>query len=352
MDKKTLLVIGDEKISRNRPYVSFLRFVKHAHRLKDKEKSFDLKVIGYSQLLSGKLPKIEAPSIKVVFFFPYKYWNRHIEIYPDERIYGDKKFGQEFKAFFKKAKKAIEGYYQGKSIEYLNSPNACYLDRDKKASKDLLRKNKVPTPRPQRASSFADIQRLLNKRAGLYIKPRFGSMGKGITYVDKQGVTSNFLFRQGRLKSRPSDFNWRFTRIKDEEIFLNKLLERGFICEEAIQPAIFRKRRFDFRIYVMFGKVVYLYAKSSPAQYCVTNWSQGGRLDKKQRILRTLTKEKVTILEQIAREATRALGLNFAGVDIIFSQDLKDAYVIEANAFPGYEKGFDLMKCLLTSLVK
>ena len=351
MKKKALLVIGDKNINRGRPYVSFNRFMQYAQKLRDKW-GFELRVVNYARLFSGKLPRIEAPSIKVVPFFPYKYWNRNIEVYQDGRIYGDSKFGREFKIFFEKVKQVIDKHYTGKEINYLNSPKACYLDRDKQATKDLLNKNAVLTPRTFRVSSFEDVQRLLNKGLSLYIKPRFGAMGKGITYIDRGGVISNFLFRKGKLISRPCDFNWRFTKIDDRQEFLNKLLKRGFICEEAIEPAVFKRRRFDFRVYVLNGRVVYLYAKSSQVKSCVTNWSQGGKIDKKNTILRTLPKEKIAQLKNLATKATRALGLNFAGIDVIFSKDLKKAYVLEGNAFPGYEKGFDLMKCLAGFLVK
>ena len=136
--KKALLVIGEEKIATARPYLSFVKFVKYARRL-DK-KVFELKVISYEQLLSDKLPPIEAGLIKVILFFPYKFWNQHIEIYRDGRIYGDKKFGQDFKAFLRKVKRTLAKCYGGKRIEYLNRPQACVLDRDKKASKKLWRR--------------------------------------------------------------------------------------------------------------------------------------------------------------------------------------------------------------------
>lgn len=351
MTKKTLLIIGEEKITRTRPYVSFAKFLKYAQGLKRKGE-LEIKVINYAQLLSGQAPQIETSKILVIFFFPYKYWNRNIEIYRDGRIYGDKDFGREFKSFFRKVKKVIGKYYAGKRIEYLNPPEACYLDRDKQETKNLLSKNAILTPRTFRISSFDDVQRLLNKGLNLYIKPRFGAMGKGITYVNNNEVISNFLFRKGEIISRPSDFNWRFSRVKNKQSFLSKLIEKGFICEEAITPATFKGRRFDFRVYVLFGKVVYLYVKSSKAQSSVTNWSQGGRIDKRKAILNTIPREKIAVLEKLAKKATRTLGLNFAGIDIIFSKDLKSAYVLEGNAFPGYEKGFNLMKCLLDSLLR
>ncbi|MCQ9208131.1 MAG: hypothetical protein NG712_02000 [Omnitrophica bacterium] len=351
MKKKALLVIGDEKITKRRPYVSFAAFIEYAQRLAKKGK-IELKVVSYAQLLTGKLPRLESSFIRIVFFFPYQYWNREIEIYPDGRIYGDKDFGRQFKAFFRKVKSIIYSSYRHKKIKYLNPPEACYLDRDKQASKDLLNKNAVPTPRTIKASSFRDVQRLIDKGLRLYIKPRFGSMGKGITYIDKEKVISNFIFRKGEVLSRLGDFNWRCTRIKDRQGFIEQLLKKGFICEEAIESAVLKKRRFDFRIYVMFGRVVYLYAKSSPVGSLVTNWSQGGRIDKRKTILRSIAKEKITRVERLAKRAARAQKLNFAGIDVIFSKGLKRAYVLEGNAFPGYEKGFDLMKCLLEYLVK
>lgn len=350
MKNKALLVIGEEKITRRRPYVSFIKFVSYAQKLK--QRALELKVISYEQLLSGNVPNIEASTIKIVFFFPYQHWNRHIEIYQDGRTYGDRIFGQEFESFFKKVKQAIDKYYAGKQIQYLNPPQACLIDRDKQKTKEKLKKADVSTPRTFRVSSFSDIQQLVNQGKCLYIKPRFGSMGKGITYIDRENVISNFLFRKGKLISRPTDFNWRFTRIKDEQRFLEQLLKKGFICEEAIEPAIFRRRRFDFRIYVLFGKVVYLYAKSSPLRFLVTNWSQGGRIDKRKTILRTLPKKKIAMAQRLARRAAATLGLNFAGIDVIFSKDMKSVYVLEGNAFPGFEKGFNLMKCLLHSVAK
>lgn len=349
--KKALLVIGDKKTNRRRINHSFVKFVKYARKLKE-SRAFELKVINYAQLLSGSAPAIEAAEILVVFFFPYKYWNSNIEIYPDARIYGDKKFGREFKIFFRKVQRTIGRYYGPSRIKYLNSPKAICLDRDKRASKDLLQRRKISAPRLLRAYSFDDIQKLINKGLSLYIKPGFGALGKGITYVDRQGVISNFLFHKSKIVSRIHKSKWKFAGIKEKERFLSKLLKKGFICEEAIESAVFRGRRFDFRIYVIFGNVVYLYAKSSPAEFYVTNWSQGGRIDKKKKILNALPEGKIDFLKKLAKRAARALGLNFTGIDIIFSKDLKSAYVLEGNAFPGYEKGFDLMKCLLDFLLK
>lgn len=349
--KQALLIVGDERIAKRRPYISYLKFVAYAQRLFNK-RNLELKITNYHQLFSGKAPRIENPSIAVVLFFPYRYWNRHIEIYRDSRIYGDNMFGRKFKDFLKKVKQTIDTYYPDKRITYLNPPDACFLDRDKLASKDLLRRHGLSIPQTFSVSSFEDIQRLIKRGKNLYIKPRFGSMGKGLTYIDGEKIVSNFNYRRGKIISRISDFNWPFRRIKDERRFLNRLLNKGFICEEAISSAVHKNKRFDFRVYVIFGKVVYLYAKSSPAQSQLTNWSQGGKIDKKRKILRTIPKKKIIQMKSLAKRAAAALRLNFAGIDIIFSQDLKQAYVLEGNAFPGYEKGFNLQKCLVNHMLR
>ena len=349
--KKALLIIGDERITRKRPYISYLTFIRSVQKLASKT-NFELKLINYRQLFSGKAPPIASPSATVVLFFPYRYWNRHIEVYADGRIYGDRVFGRKFRDFLNRVKQAVERSYPGKNISYLNPPDACFLDRDKQASKELLRENGLLVPRAFSAACFKDIQRLTKNGKQLYIKPRFGSMGKGLSYTDGDKLISNFNYRGGKIISRPSDFNWPFRRIKDQRGFLNQLLKRGFICEEAIRPAVYKNKRYDFRVYVIFGKVVYLYVKSSPAGSCLTNWSQGGKIDKKRRILNRIPRQKITRLKKLAKKAAAVLKLNFAGIDIIFSQDLKQVYVLEANAFPGYEKGFNLQRCLVDHLLK
>ena len=161
MKKKALLVIGEATITKNRPYVSFGKFVRYAQII-SKRKGLEFKVINYEQLLSGEIPEISAAKIKAVFFFPYRYWNRNIETYQDGRLYGDSQFGREFKVFFKMVQRAMERNFADKEISYLNPPQICYLDRDKLASKKILDKNAIPTPRTFNVSSFSGIQRLLN----------------------------------------------------------------------------------------------------------------------------------------------------------------------------------------------
>ena len=42
----------------------------------------------------------------------------------------------------------------------------------------------------------------------------------------------------------------------------------------------------------------------------------------------------------------KAINLKFAGVDVIIDRDTREMYVLEIQSFPGYERGFDLMKFL------
>ncbi|MEA3560693.1 MAG: hypothetical protein U9R31_02870, partial [Candidatus Omnitrophota bacterium] len=180
----------------------------------------------------------------------------------------------------------------------------------------------------------------------LYLKPRFGSMGKGITHVSKQGILTNFLFRKNQITSRPYDYNWKFSRVNNEKQFLNKLLLKNVICEEAIEPTVHKERRFDFRVYIIYGKVTYFYAKSMKKDSIVTNWSQGGRIEKKNDFYKCIPENKILLMLSLARKTARVLGLSYAGIDILFSKGFKKIYVLEAHSFPAYEKGFDLMRFL------
>ncbi len=350
--KNPLLVIGDSKINRRNPALSFKLFIKHIERL---SKKTDIYIIDYEDVLTNNLPEISSPVLNIALFFPYKYWNKKIEVYKkDSRIYGDKKFGLEYKKFFEKVEKIINKKYRDKKIQYVNPPKSSVVERDKKESKKLFRKKGIPTPKTFIAKHPGDIRQFIAKGTSLYIKPRFGAFGKGVTYVNKDLMITNFLFRNGKIKSRRYDYNWRFSKIKDRDRnrFLKILLSRGCICEEAIEPAVFNGRRFDFRVYCIYGKVVYYYIRSIQVASPITNWSQGGRIEKKKGFAKHVSQDKIKRVKSLARQVARELRLNYTGVDILLSKDFKKFYVLEAHSFPGYEKGFDLMGYLLKEILK
>lgn len=350
--RRAILVIGDKKINRCKPAPSYNSFIRHIKRLK--RKGQEVHIADYKDVLTDRLPDLYGHFIKVILFFPFDYWNRNIEVYDiDSRIYGDKKFGQEYKKFFEKIERCIKRRYIDKKIEYVNPPASSILERDKKESKRLFQRYNIPTPESFVVKRAADIEKLISQGKSLYIKPRFGSMGKGITYLSKDVMITNFLLRKGKIVSRPYDYNWRFCKIRDidRKRFLDIFISRGFICEEAVELPIHNGRKFDFRVYYIYGKCPYYYVRSMRADSPITNWSQGGRIEKKETFSRYVSGECIRQIKIMAKRVARALNLNYTGVDVMFSKDFKKIYVSEAHSFPGFEKGFDLMEYLAREIL-
>lgn len=324
------------------------RFVRYGKTLPEKRAQFEF--ITYEDLFLGRLPLITTRRLKIMFFFPYKHWNSSVERYDsDDRVYGDEHFGRAHKRFFYKVGKILEEGYKGYEIAYVNSPAACALDRDKKKTAQLLRKGGILTPMRYRPRNVAQLNRLLEEARALYIKPVFGAMGKGMSFVTERECWTNFIFKRDKIVSRPYDYNWGFAQIgrRRKERFLKILMEKKFVFEEAINPSVIRGRKFDIRIYVIYGRIPYFYARSAPQASPLTNWSQGGRIEKATFLKWALPEKKIGQIKEIARRSARLMGLNYAGIDLILDEKLDRVYFLEAHSFPGYERRFNLMRFLI-----
>jgi len=170
-----------------------------------------------------------------------------------------------------------------------------------------------------------------------------------LTFLSKKRWASNFRFENNKIISKCSDYGWIFENITGNTAFLRELIRRDFLFEEAIMPAQAKRRRFDLRIYVVCGAVPYLYARSTKARGIVTNWTQGGKLEDK-KFLKNIPEDKISLAKQYAVKAAKVLGFNFVGVDVLFSKDYENVYVLELQSFPGFEKGFDLIKFLISHI--
>ncbi len=353
--KKALLVIGERKMIKGISVdPSCNAFIRHINKRMNPDA--EIKMINYKDVFSNKLPKFKNSHLLIVLFFPFQHWNKNIEVYSkDSRVYGDNKFGRDFEKFFLKVEKVIAKKYSDKKIKYVNPPQASVLDRDKEACKNFFKKHTLPTPKSYDVKSLKDVRRLLDRGISLYIKPRFGSMGKGISYLSNGLLTTNFLYQKGKVISHPYDYNWRFheiTKQVDKNKFLKTMILKGFIFEEAIDPPIHKGRRSDFRVYCLYGNIAYYYVRTTPAVSLVTNWSQGGKIEQRRKFAQYIPETKLKKVKSLAQKVAKDLALNYAGVDVIFSKDYKKIYVLEAHSFPGYEKGFDLMNDLAKRILK
>lgn len=349
--KKTLLIIGDPMMTSDSFERSLNRFITQKPRLNNR--GIGVIFITYDDLMSRRLPDISTKRLDVILFFPYNHWNSEIERYDrDNRVYGDIRFGSDYTEYFLMVNRILKLRYRNRLLSFVNPPSACIIDRDKLKTHIILKRHGIDTPHIYRIRTVSDIDRLIERGHTLYAKPRFGAMGKGITFIEKNAVYTNFLFRSDRIVNRLYDYNWRPVRVsgKRRETFLKIIISRGFIFQEAVNPLIYKKRKFDIRVYVVFGKVPYLYAKSAAAKSFITNWSQGGRIEKSYFLRRCLPAKSIKKIKGLARKAASAIPLKFAGVDIMIDRDTEKVYVLEIQSFPGYERGFDLMKFLADSI--
>jgi len=326
---KTLLAIGDYK-----DWDSYLKFYRQKRLFK--KHGFIFKGVSYNSLLKKNLPEIKTKKVIVFLFFPFEYWDNNIETKKDKAVYGNKSYYLKFDAFWRKVKKIVKDAYSDKKVYFVNNPTQLALDRDKELTKRILSKAKVSVCRAYLTRDYKKVIGLLDKGKKFFIKVRFGSMGKGISYLEKGKCITNFRFRNKKIISKKSDYGWSFKEVKDKESFLKQLLKQDIIIEEAIDPFVLKKRKFDLRLYVFFEKVIYIYPRSNDYNKITTNISQGAK-GEAQRFLKSIPKDILKRSEKEAVKAMKAMKLNFAGVDIMPSADGK-VKVIEVNTFPGFPK--------------
>ena len=306
-----------------------------------------------NSVLKNELPRASTNKIIIFLFFPFVYWDQHIETKKDKAIYGNRTYYYKFRKFWKQVARIIKNFYIGKDIYFINSPDCLSADRDKELTKKLLSGTGVSVPASFAAREYKKITALLNKGKKIYIKVRFGSMGKGITYLEKDRWMTNFRFRSKKIISKKLDYGWTFQDITNNIVFLKEILKEDIIIEEAVDPLFLKGRKYDLRLYVCFGKVLYIYPRSTQSQHVTTNISQGAR-GEPQRFLKNISSDVLSAAKKDAVKALNVLHLNFGGVDIMPEADGKSVTAIEVNAFPGLpkSKSYNLSKDIINCIAR
>ena len=181
----------------------------------------------------------------------------------------------------------------------LNSPRAVEVSVDKYLSLALIEHAGLSVPPTFAGELAVDALKAFEELGGdVVVKPLFGSEGRGLV----------------RLSDRETA--WRVFHA----------LERiGSVL--YVQKTI-RHPGFDYRAFVLGGRVVAAMKRHGPPGDWRTNVAIGGR------------PEAIKLdpaLEQLAIEAAAAVGAEMAGVDLLDDLDLGCPLVIEVNAVPGWK---------------
>jgi|GEM_PF-364083 len=342
---RTILILGDGS-----DLDAFDKFRRELTR--HSTNRFHTVIATYDQLEADHLPVIETDSIVIYPFFPFAYWDKNIEHDAYEGVYGNVDFYNKFRALWDGINSRLNAFYSGKRLHFINHPLRISVDRDKELTKATLSKAGIDVPAPIFTRSYTDILDLVNEAGKkLYLKVRYGSMGKGITYMEQGRWMTNFRFEHGQIVSMHADHGWTFIDITNNTDFLKELLTKDLVIEEAIECPVFDGQKFDLRFYVCFDDVLYIFPRTNDSGAVTTNISQGGQ-GRSSPFLKRLSPQIIRTAARVAVKATEVMGLEFAGVDIMISNDMKHAYVIELNAFPGFPRArrFNLSRRIIRSI--
>jgi len=340
----TVLVLGDSS-----DWDSYNKFCEQVQ--KHRFNNFKWIIATYDQLEQNRLPPIESDSILIYLFFPFKYWDDNIEHEDYDCLYGNVEFYNKFRSFWSEIHRTLKDFYNEKDIRYVNHPLKIAIDRDKEFTKEILNKVGVKVPRSFYSRDHKDILRLVNNEdKKLFLKVRYGSMGKGITYMEKGNWKTNFRFGRRGIINRHSDYGWSFTDITENIDFLKELLTNDIIIEEAIDSYPIDDLKFDLRLYTLYDEVLYIYPRTNHKAAITMNISQGAK-GRTSRFLRKIPSKTLDKAIRSAINTIKAVDVNFAGVDLMIGEDL-NVYIIELNAFPGFPKAkrFNLSKRIINRI--
>ena len=353
---KSLLILGEHQNTSVNPNIQRLQRY-------SREIGISTKVRNYEELETKSL-KIEDSNLAVMFFFPFSFWNKNCEIPEDTGIYGtSSRSYNQFNQFWKNTKKILEKKLPNKNLRYIIDPNFAALDRDKIATRDLLEKFGVSTTKklPKDVCFLTET----SKTKGIFIKSRYGALGKGITYLSPLGWFTNYKIGKNNTLSNhqsvktkgksgdPLETDWIFQEITGNKELLSKILNLEMIVEEEIVPPELEKgKKFDLRVYTVFGTVPYIFMRENEIKNIVTNFSQGGRIIHE--VEKKLPEKALELAKKESLKAAKAFNSQFLGVDVIFDRNLETPRVLEVQTFTGFPKitKFNLSRYLAECIKK
>ncbi len=182
------------------------------------------------------------------------------------------------------------------SMIVMNSPAAIQNAANKFFSFYLFKLARLPIPRTVVTSELEVALKTIEKFGSAVVKPIFGSQGKGIFKLERSQSESELASKLAKL-----------------------LKERGVLYLQEFVPNPGR----DIRVFVVGEEALSAIYRVPRSGSFVSNLSQGATPVKCE-----LTEE----MEELAISAAKAVGADFAGVDLIESEE--GLCLLEVNATP------------------
>lgn len=350
MNTTSLLIIGkhaDRYINRNATLLyTYAR-----------DAAVDTRWIAYEALFSGTLDHDEQDTflhddLMVVLFFPHHFWDENCELPQDTGLYGTSARSYEFfQQYMFQVGQILTTKFPHKNISFLIDPARAAIDRDKIETIRILSQGGVPVTKSIASRGAGELLAFVAKGSGLFIKCRYGSEGKGITYISKEKWVTNYRVNGGRLANYGIHDRWMFVDITGRTELLEELLTTEVIIEEEIvTPEIEPGTKFDLRVYVLDGEVLHMFLRINQKVSIITNFSQGARVRHDYKKL--LNQEQISLIGSTARSAASAMAARFIGVDCMFDNHWNIA-VVETQVFTDFPdiNHFDLARFLTRKII-
>ncbi|HWA16310.1 MAG TPA: RimK family alpha-L-glutamate ligase [Gemmatimonadales bacterium] len=204
---------------------------------------------------------------------------------------------------------------EAEGVRVMNSGRAIERTVDKGWTSALLEEAGLPTPETVTCERHEDAMAAFRAMGDVVVKPLFGSMGLGMTRVTDE------------------DLAWR--------VFHTVETLRGVFYLQRYIPHEGR----DIRAFVVGDRVIGAIERTAPGWR--TNVSRGGRAS---------AIELTPAQQELAVRAARAVGAEYAGVDLLPGDDGR-IFVLEVNGIPGWEglqgaTGTDVAGAIVDHLIR
>lgn len=195
---------------------------------------------------------------------------------------------------------AVIRHLERLGVPCFNCANSIDIVKDKLYTHQILAENNIPVPKTMLAKFPINIDLVEKKIAfPLVIKTLSGSQGKGVFLANNKKTFLDLL---------------QLIEITNSKV--------NIIFQEFIEES----RGRDLRVFTIAGRAIACMERSSSDDDFKANFSRGGNVKKY-----SISSE----IEWLSSEASRLLGLEIAGVDLLFDKD--HFKVCEVNSSPGFE---------------